>query len=246
MSLGTCKIRSAGRTSGSIEVTLPPALQAFTGLGCRVVLRDGVQPEIVLQPDLAGLKSLLRSLWGKLALALGAGEVVEDFNPSLFMLTLLPPRHWQTGLPLAYADALTLTRRDMDRTADDLDALARVLTVMAAAIGRALGLEQPFALGFGDAVAYAVTEASTGFGADFERSLAAGLCRQARLERPSPVSPFSDEFWMQWEPVLRRIRGQFVAWQNHPDQHHTARQQWYRAQQCESLPGRPEAAAAYY
>ena len=41
MYLSTSRIRSAGRTSGSIEITLPPALQAFTGLGCRVTVRDG-------------------------------------------------------------------------------------------------------------------------------------------------------------------------------------------------------------
>ncbi len=105
-----CKIRSAGRTSGSIEITLPPVLQTFTGLGCRVVLRDGLQPEIVLQPDFADAWSYLQSLWDKLSLALGSHESIGDLAPSDFMLTLLPPRHSQRGLPLAYADLVTLTR----------------------------------------------------------------------------------------------------------------------------------------
>jgi len=109
--LGYVQDQIGGRTSGSIEVTLPPSLQPFTGLGCRVVVRDGLQPEIVLQPDLAGAKALLEALWQKLAFALGARELVDDFTPSAFTLTLLPPRHWQRGLPLAYADALSLMRR---------------------------------------------------------------------------------------------------------------------------------------
>ena len=239
MYLGMSKIRSAGRTSGSIEITLPPALQAFTGLGCRVVVRDGLQPEIVLQPDLASARSLFKALWRKLSLALGAGETVEDFALSAFMLTLLPQRHWQRGLPLAYADAFSLMRRGEERTVDDLDALARILSVLAAAIGQALGLQQALALGFGDAVAYAITQASAGFGTDFERSMAAGLCRQARLSRPPSVSPLDDEFWLECEPALRRIYEQFLAWQNNPDQYDTARQQWYRAHQCEILPSCP-------
>lgn len=246
MNLGMCRIRSAGRTSGSIEVTLPPSLQPFTGLGCRVVVRDGLQPEIVLQPDLAGAKALLETLWQKLAFALGARELVDDFTPSAFTLTLLAPRHWQRGLPLAYADALSLMRRGEERTVDDTEALARVLSVLAAAIGRALGLQQALALGFGDAVAYAITQTSAGFGTEFERSMAAGLSRQARPDRAPLVSPLEDEFWLEWEPALRRVYEQFLAWQTNPDQHDAARQQWYRAEQCESFPSRPKLRAAAY
>ena len=244
MNLGMYRIRSAGRTSGSIEVTLPPALQPFAGLNCRVIVRDGLQPEIVLQPDLADAKSSLKALWRKLSLALGAGDLVDDFTPSAFTLTLLPPRFGQRGLPLAYADTLSLMRRGEGRTLDDLDALARILSVLAAAIGRALGFEQAFALGFGDAVAYAITQASAGFGTDFERSMAAGLSRQTRASRPPLASPFDDEFWLECEPALRHIHQQFLAWQNNPDQHDAARQQWYRAHQCESLPNRAEPRAA--
>ena len=80
MYLGMCKIRSAGRTSGSIEITLPPALQTFTGLGCRVVVRDGLHPEIVLQPDFADAWSYLEALWKKLSLALGSDESSRKFR----------------------------------------------------------------------------------------------------------------------------------------------------------------------
>jgi hypothetical protein len=240
MNMGMCRIRSAGRTSGSIEATLPPALQPFTGLGCRVVVRDGLQPEIVLLPDLESVHSLLRTLWQKLSLALGASETLDDFNPGAFTLTLLPSQHWQRGLPLAYADALSLMRRGEERTADDLDSLARILSVLVAAIGRGRGLDHSLALGFGDAVAYAVTQTSAGFGTDFERSMAAGVSGQTRLDRSSPVFPLDDEFWLEWEPALRRIYQQFRVWQNNPGQHEAARQQWYRAHQCESLPSRAE------
>ena len=107
-----------------------------------------------LQPDFSDAWSLLEALWGKLSLALGPNESIGKFAPSAFMLTLLPPRHSQRGLPLAYSDLVTLSQSGESRSDGDLEALARVLSVLAAAIARDLGLEQAFALGFGDAVAY--------------------------------------------------------------------------------------------
>ena len=236
MYLGMSRIRSAGRTSGSIEITLPPALQTFTGLGCRVVVRDGLQPEIVLQPDLVKTRSLLEALWGKLSLALGAPEMVDDFTPSTFALTLLPPRHLQRGLPLAYADIFSLTRSSEEWTENDLEALARMLSVLTAAISQALGLQKTFALAFGDAVAFVVTQVSAGFGTDFERSMAADFSREARLSRPLAIAPLDEEFWLECEPALRRIYRQFLFWQENPAEYDTARLQWYRALQCESVP----------
>lgn len=242
MYLGKGKIRSAGRTSGSIEITLPPALQVFTGLGCRIVVRDGLQPEIILQPDFADAWSYLKALWNKLSLALGANEPIGDCAPSAFTLTLLPPRHSQRGLPLAFADLVVLTRGGENRAKSDksdkseLEALARVLSVLAAGIGRDLGLEQAFALGFGDAVAYAITQTSAGFGTDFERSMAASLSRQAHFRPRLLMSPFEDECWFECEPALRRIHEQFRAWQGKPEHYEAAQQQWYRALQCEAFP----------
>ena len=240
MYLSVSRIRSAGRTSGSIEITLPPALQAFTGLDCRVVVRDGLQPEIVLQPDFVKARALLGALWRKLTSALGAPELADDFTPSAFALTLLPQHHWQHGLPLAYADILSLARSGEELADEDLEALARVLSVLTAAIGQAFGLQKTFALPFGDAVAFVVTQVSAGFSTDFERSMAASLSRQAHLGRRPATSPLEEEFWLECEPALRRIYAQFLAWQNDPDQHDADRQKWYRAHQCESLPSRAE------
>ena len=244
MYLSMSKIRSAGRTSGSIEITLPPVLQPLTGLGCRVVVRDGLQPEIVLQPDFADAWSALEVLWEKLSLALGSNESVGDLAPSTFMLSLLPPRHSQRGLPLAYSDLVILNRRSENQADGELESLARVLSVLAAAIARDLGLEQSFALGFGDAVAYVLTQVSVGFGTDFERSMATSLSRQAHFRPRLPVSPFDDEFWLECEPALRRIYERFRSWQGKPAGYKTAQQQWYRALQCESVSGCADQRAA--
>lgn len=245
MYLNMCKIRSAGRTSGSIEITLPPALQSLTGLGCRVVVRDGLQPEVVLLPDIAEAKSLLGTLWQRLSTALGADEFAGEFKPSAYTFVLLPPRHWRGGLPLAYADLLHLMRRGEESAPGDPEALARIVSVLGAGIGRTLGLQPGFAFGFGDAVAYAVTQVAAGFSSDFERSMTAGLCRQAQIDERPRGSPLEEEFWRECVPALWRIYEQFRAWQHNPAEYEVARQQWYRAFQCESVPGCAKRAVTY-
>jgi hypothetical protein len=235
MLLGTGKIRSAGRTSGSIEITLPPALQTLTGLTCRVLVRDGLYPEIVLLPDFADAWSYLEGLWKQLSRTLGGAT--GRFTPGAFTLTLLPPRHSQRGLPLAYSDLVQLARNGEHFAQEELEALVRVLSVLAASIACDLGLDRAFALGFGDAVAFVVTRQSAGFGTDFERSMAASLSRQAHFTRRAVIALFDDDFWLECEPALRRIHEQFRSWQGKPERYEAMRQQWYRALQFESVPG---------
>lgn len=246
MHLGKCKIRSAGRTSGSIEITLPPALQTLMGLSCHVVVRDGFQPEIVLQPDLVEARSLLETLWQKLSSALDGSDSLGASKPSGFMFALLPPRHSQRGLPLAYADIVHLTGMGSKNAASDPEAVARIVSVLTAAIGRRLGLQPSLALGFGDAVAFAITQVPAGFSSDFERSMTAGLCRQAQLRERSPGSPLDEEYWQECRPALRRIYEQFRVWQDDPGLFELARQRWYRAFQCENVAGCAEPRAPTY
>ncbi|MBI1879961.1 MAG: hypothetical protein HYR94_17375, partial [Chloroflexi bacterium] len=99
MYLGTRKIRSAGRTSGSIELTLPPQLQGLEGVECRLVVRDGPRPEIVLQPDLSAAQALLQELWQKLRLGLIEIREIGEFSSADFTLALFLPRHWQERPP---------------------------------------------------------------------------------------------------------------------------------------------------
>lgn len=108
MYLGIRRIRSAGRTSGSIEITLPTDLQFLEGVECRLMVRDGSCPEIVLQPDLSAAQSLFHTLWQKLRLGLGEIDELGDFSPADFTLALFPPHHWQERPPLACADALAV------------------------------------------------------------------------------------------------------------------------------------------
>ena len=146
MYLGTRRVRSAGRTAGSIEVTLPALLARLDGVECRFVLRDGPQPEIVLQPELSEVQSLFRTLWQQLRLGLGEIDDIGDFSPADFTLTLFPPRHWQERPPLAYTDALAVLQHSIGQKDDQPEALARLFAFLAVAAGQHLELTGALAI----------------------------------------------------------------------------------------------------
>jgi hypothetical protein len=227
MYFGSRRIRSAGRASGSVEVTLPPQLHGLQEIKCRLMLRDGTHPEIVLQPDLSTAHTLLLQLWQKLRMGMaGIGEI-GDFDPSNFALALFPPRHWQQRPPLAYADALTVLRKITDD--ESHEALARLTGYMAIAAGQRLGLSETLALAFGDTLAYLLTGISILAGTEFERGLAMRLFWEQQTPAPHASSLLDDQLWQQAGPGLSRVWEQFDAWQNMPERHTIARQNWYRA-----------------
>lgn len=230
MYLTTRKIRSAGRTSGSIEVTLPPKLQSLEDVECRLMVRDGPRPEIVLQPDLSAAQELFNALWEKVRLGLGEVDEIGDFSPADFTLALFPPRHWQEHPPLAYVDALTvLQQRSRQRRGDDPEPLTRLLAFLAVAAAHRLGLTESLALAFGDAVAYLVTGHSAGLGTDFERGMAYRMFwDDGQAQRPLG-SPFDDQVWREAQQGLRRVYEQFSAWEENPEAYAAAREKWYRA-----------------
>ncbi len=236
MYLATRRIRSAGRTSGSIEITLPAQLQVLEGVKCRLMVRDGPRPELVLQPDLSAAQALFDTLWQKLGLGLGEIDEINDFSPADFTQALFPPRHWQERPPLAYADALavlcTLTphpRPAAPGRGEGTDALPRLLAFLAVAASYRLGLEGPLALAFGDAVAYLIVGTPAGLGTDFERGMAHRIFWGDGRAQQSLGSPFDNETWQQARPGFRRVYDQFRAWQENPEAYAAARDKWYRA-----------------
>jgi len=229
MYLGIRRIRSAGRTSGSIEITLPTDLQFLEGVECRLMVRDGSCPEIVLQPDLSAAQSLFHTLWQKLRLGLGEIDELGDFSPADFTLALFPPHHWQERPPLACADALAVIRQRAGEEEREPEALTRLLAFLAVAAGYRLGLEGALALAFGDAVAYLITGTPAGLGTDFERGMAHRTFWGAG-RAPQPLgSPFDDQTWQRVRPGFRQVYDQFHTWQENPEAYAAAREKWYRA-----------------
>ena len=229
MYLGTRRVRSAGRTSGSIEITLPAQLQVLEGVECRMMVRDGHRPEIVLQPDISAGRAFFEALWQKLGLGLGEIDELGDFSPADFTLALFPPRHWQERPPLAYADALAILRAGGGQDGGAPEAVIRLLAFLAVAAAHRLGLDGPLALAFGDAVAYLITGIPAGLGTDFERGMAHRIFWSNGRSPQSLGSPFSDQVWQRAQSGFRRLYEQFRTWQENPEVYTAARKKWYRA-----------------
>lgn len=226
MYVGSRRIRSAGRTSGSVEVTLPPQLHSLLEIECRLLLRDGTHPEIVLQPDLSVAHGLLLRLWQQLRAGLAALGEIGDFDPGAFTLALLPPRHWQQRPPLAYADALLVLHGATGGEARD--AMARLVAFMGIVAGARLGLGEALAPAFGDTVAYLVTGVAPLAGLECERGLTQSLVHE-QAPPAGAASPLDARVWAAAAPSLARAWEQFADWQATPALHAAARQKWYRA-----------------
>ena len=223
------RIRSAGRTSGSIEITLPAQLQVLEGVECRLIVRDGARPEIVLQPDLSAAQALFHGLWQKLQTGLGEIDDLGDFSPADFTLALFPPRHWQERPPLAYADALAVLGRREGQESREPGAMPRLLAFLAVAAGYRLGLQGTLAMAFGDAVAYVVAGTSAGLGTDFERGMAHRVFWGEGGGHQPLGSPLDEQVWRRARHGFRRVYDQFQAWQEDPESYEAAREKWYRA-----------------
>jgi len=235
MYLGIRRIRSAGRNSGSIEITLPALMQVLEGISCRLTIRDGLRPEIVLQPDLSLAHELFQELWQKLRLGLSEIGEVADFSLSDFSLIFFPSPQLQERPPLAYADALLIQQKRSRASLSanqniqrEEEALARVLVCLATTAIAQLGLYGKFATAYGDAVAYLFTGAASNLGTEFERGMAHrifwGEGRQQICGRP-----FAEQTWLNARLPLRQVYEQFYAWQAAPTDCALARGQWYRA-----------------
>ncbi len=244
MYLGTRRVRSAGRTSGSVEVTLPVQLSMLQGVECRLVMRDGARPELVLEPELGEAQGFFRDMWEKLALGLAKVDEIGDFSAAAFELTLFSPARAPERPPLTYADGLAALRERVvvgvgGAAAPELgaarEALARVLGALGAAAGQRLGLTHALALAFGDGLAYVMTGVPVGWGTDFERGVAQHTFRdemaaEARSNggRPS-FSPYEDRDWRAAQPGLARVFEQHKKWQAEPVIYEAARDRWHVA-----------------
>ena len=229
MYLGERRIRSAGRTSGSIEITLPAELHALEGVECRLTVRDGARPEVVLQPDLGAAQGLFMEWWRNLRQGFEEVDEIGDFAAADFTLTLFAPQHWQERPPLVYADALALLAQRERGGSADPEALTRILASLAVVAGYRLGLDGALAQAFGDAVAYLVTGAAAGLGTDFERGMAHEAFWGGGQGRAGALALHNENAWRQARSGFRRIFERFCAWQKDAFSYAAAREHWYRA-----------------
>jgi len=234
MQLAKRKVRSAGRTSGSVEITLPVEIQALEGIECNIVLRDGIKPEIIVQPDLSVAQALFIELWGMLRRGLGAVGDIGDFALGDFNVALLPPRHWYERPPLSYNDALTLQgyieQKAPSARIQNSAALLHLVTFLAINAGYRLGLKGQLAIAFGDALGYLVTGASGGHGSEFERDAALAVYGAGQRPVAGQIAALSiDGDWTAAQEGLRRVYELFAAWQADPAEYEAARNRWWQS-----------------
>jgi len=234
MDWGKRRIRSAGRTSGSVEITLPAEMQALEGIECRLVLRDGARPEIVLQPDVSLAERVFAELWERLRLAFQKIGEIGDFSLADFDVGLFPARHWRDKPPLSYQDALAIHHSRQKATGPgrfrEASGVAHVVTFLAVDAAYRLGLRDRFALAFGVVVGYLVSGMSAGHGVDFERDVALTLFEAEGKTALTPIgSLFNKERWEEAQDGFRRILDRFQEWQENPGEYEAARQKWWQA-----------------
>lgn len=156
MELGTRRIRSAGHGTGSVEVTLPTAFRELVGTPLRVRLRDGLRPEIVLQPETRAAHAALERLW--VALVGAAGLIAPPPFPTAdFVFALFAPCEDAPGpLPrpgIAWSDAQMLAGHGPHAPL----VAARLLRALGARLAAPIGVGAPHAYGLGAALAFAAT-----------------------------------------------------------------------------------------
>ena len=231
MYLGTRRVRSAGRASGSIEITLPPELAALEGVDCRILLRDGARPGIVLEPDLAPAVVIFTRVWARLRFIVGLAGDIGDFPVQEFEVFVFPSSRHNGRPSLAYSQALQVSRRLQGLVSSrSSEALAGIVAPLATVAGVRLGLSGAIATAFGAALAWLATSSGAQQPAGtegLEHSVALRDWREVCGPGAPPLgvlTPQGDDTRTQL--ALQRIVSQFRRWQEHPDQHELARACW--------------------
>jgi hypothetical protein len=234
----TRKVRSAGRSSGSIEITLPPEVQELEGIECRLVLRDGARPEIVIQPDVSVAAEVFAEQWRKLQGAFSRIGDIGPFRLEDFDVSFLPPRHWSERPPLSYRDALALHRAR--HAAADLDpsGYKHVVTFLSVGAAYRLGLRDRYALVFGVIAGHVVAGVEAGGGADFEEELARQLFNERTAAAAPGVAPkaaegptigllFNIDCSQDVQDGFARIFALVKGWQEQPELYEESRRRWW-------------------
>lgn len=227
MDLGIRSIRSSGAGSGSVEITLPAALRPLLGVPCRISLRDGHRPEIVLTPDLRPAMAAFGELWARLAAAFEIEDGQAGLRIGEFAVTLEPAEN--RGAALALVDGLALA----GPVPHDRIVLGRVVAGLAAHLAAPIGIDAAFADEFAAASAYVVTGMALGATSREICDITGALLRPLGAEPGAAFArhgedAFSPVLWNALVPPLQSIAATFSAWSRNPIERHTLSAAWRR------------------
>lgn len=232
MDLGVRQIRTAGKGSGSIELTLPTDLRDLVGVPCRIILRDGSRPDIVLQPDLQTAHRAFSALWQAMAATL----LREGANPPALPVAAfgfgLQPRSSGGGTPfLCWRDGLALAASPPH----EAGAVSRTVAAFGHALASALDIDPALASGFGAACGFMLSGILATCDAQEACDLAALHLGQSNV--PPPLNRAGDAmgsaFWRLAGPSLAATADLFAGWSMDPSGHATLRAAWRRSRTIE-------------
>jgi hypothetical protein len=241
MDLGTRHIRTAGKGSGSVEITLPIDLRDLVGLPCRITLRDGIRPDIVLQPDLQRAQAAFAVVWRHMATTLSRPcDALPDWQLAGFGFALrpqggggdLPLLCWRDGLKLAAPGP------------HDAGAVARTVAAFGRALAAELRISAALAAGFGAACGYLLAGAPPLPDGQEACDLAAAALRDS-TQPGAPLDAAGDgpegacgaAFWSAAQPVLAATSELFLNWSADPAGHATLRAAWRRGRSIQMSGG---------
>ena len=248
MDLGVRHIRTAGKGSGSIELTLPTHLRDLVGLPCRIMLRDGSRPDIVLQPDLQRAQRAFTDIWIAMSIALLHENAGTPTLPLSAFAFGLHPRSSGSDMPfLSWCDGLALATP----APHDPCAISRTFAAFGQAMAAFLHIDPALAPGFGATCGYLVSgvpptsdgqeacdltavafqlasPSSTDFG---DTIPAAGIPYCAATAFADSI--LGSEFWHRATPLLIAAADLFINWTADPSGHAVARAAWRRGRAIE-------------
>jgi len=208
MDLGTRQIRTAGRGSGSIEVTLPSMLRALVGLPCQVTLRDGARPDIVLQPDLRQAHAAFVSVWRAMTAAVFQGSADMPPFPLASFGFGLQHRDGSAETPfLCWHDGLALAAM----APHPRQAVSRVVAALCQALAAELEIAPRLAVEFGAACGFLVAGVAPSSGSqEVCDRVAASLPPGGRAVAYGDAK--DDVFWTEAGPLLLAAVTLFRSW----------------------------------
>jgi hypothetical protein len=238
MDLGTRPIRTAGKGSGSVEVTLPTELRPMVGLPCRIMLHDGAHPDIVLRPDLAVARDAFASLWQNVAIVLLPSGGAPPTWPREQFSYSLQPCHTPASVPsLAWQDGLALAA-----CPDCAAAMGRSIAACAQVLGAELDISAALAPGFAGACGYLASGAQLYHAWQEPCDLAAHALADegawqagaALRENPNWRDP---ALWRALRPAMAALGGLFARWSLDTSEYATLRGAWRRGRSIEISQG---------
>jgi len=238
--LGTRPIRTAGKGSGSVEVTLPADLRPMVGLPCRITLHDGAQPDIVLRPDLEPVRDVFAQFWQMVCIAMAdalPGTVAPGWSTEAFSFGLHPKEAGQGTPCLAWADGLALAG-----IAADVRAVGRCAASCASVLAAECDITTAFAADFGAVCGFLMCGQHVFTQWAEPCDIAATSLREPVLRRAGQSWADNPDWrcrdlWSGLRPGFAALATGFAHWSHNPADYLQLRAAWRRGRSIELTQG---------